>query len=186
MRNELNQMLVLKYPKIFANYNLGGNPTSVYSGLQVSDGWYNIIDMLCANIQQHINITRTQRASDLAFNRALERSTKQNYKPLINFFANGNTPTSFDIKSAAKIFEEIEPQCRIVSTACPQVVAMQVKEKFGLLRFNYQGGDSYIRGLVSFAESMSSCTCEYCGSPGSIVGTNWLKTLCPEHAQMYE
>jgi hypothetical protein len=37
----------------------------------------------------------------------------------------------------------------------PQVVAQQVKEKFGTLRFYYTGGDQYIRGLVTMAEVMS-------------------------------
>lgn len=36
-----------------------------------------------------------------------------------------------------------------------QVVAEQVKEKFGTLRFYYRGGDEFVSGLVSMAEGMS-------------------------------
>jgi len=54
----------------------------------------------------------------------------------------------------------------------PQVTLDQVKEKFGTLRFYYTGGDDYIRGLVSMAESMSGVTCEGCGAQAK---TNWPK-----------
>jgi hypothetical protein len=60
----------------------------------------------------------------------------------------------------------------------PQVVLDQVKEKFGTLRFYYTGGDDYIRGLVSMAESMSAITCETCGNPGEQTGSGWIRTIC--------
>jgi hypothetical protein len=63
----------------------------------------------------------------------------------------------------------------------PQVVLEQVKEKFGTLRFYYRGGDDYIRGLVSMAESMSGITCETCGKPGTRTSGGWIKTACVEH-----
>ena len=63
-----------------------------------------------------------------------------------------------------------------------QVVVSQIKEKFGGLRFYYDGGDDYIRGLVSMAESWAAKSCEQCGAPGKIVGGGWLKALCVEHA----
>ena len=63
----------------------------------------------------------------------------------------------------------------------PQVTLDQVKEKFGTLRFYYTGGDDYIRGLVSMAESMSGITCETCGKPGTRTGGGWVKTACKEH-----
>jgi hypothetical protein len=64
-----------------------------------------------------------------------------------------------------------------------QVTLDQVKEKFGTLRFYYTGGDDYISGLVSMAESISSVTCEECGKPGKQVGGGWITTLCKEHAE---
>ena len=63
----------------------------------------------------------------------------------------------------------------------PQVTLDQVKEKFGTLRFYYTGGDDYIRGLVSMAESMSGVTCETCGNPGTSTRGGWIKTVCKEH-----
>ena len=63
----------------------------------------------------------------------------------------------------------------------PQVTLDQVKEKFGRLRFYYTGGDDYVRGLVSMAESMSGITCEECGKPGTQTSGGWIKTVCVEH-----
>lgn len=61
--------------------------------------------------------------------------------------------------------------------AC-QVVAVQVKEKFGALRFYYNGGDSYVNGVVDMAALMSTATCEECGSPGSLNRSGWISCLC--------
>jgi len=61
-----------------------------------------------------------------------------------------------------------------------QVVATQVKEKFGSLRFYFSGGDKYINGMVSFAESMSMTICEVCGKPGKISDNGWIKVRCDD------
>jgi hypothetical protein len=54
----------------------------------------------------------------------------------------------------------------------------QVKEKFGTLRFYYTGGDDYIRGMVSLAESLTGVTCESCGNVGERRGGGWVHTYC--------
>lgn len=63
-----------------------------------------------------------------------------------------------------------------------QVVAVQVKEKFGTLRFYYDGGDSFIDGLVAMAETMSSKICMTCGKPGKLNTNGWWKSACEEHS----
>jgi hypothetical protein len=73
-------------------------------------------------------------------------------------------------------------EMREVPEEIPQVTVDQVKEKFGTLRFYYTGGDDYIDGLVSMAESMSSVTCETCGNPGKSTGGGWIKTVCEAHS----
>ena len=63
----------------------------------------------------------------------------------------------------------------------PQVVADQVKEKFGTLNFYYQGGNDQIDGMVSLAEIMSANTCEFCGSTENVGRTNgWIYTICKD------
>ena len=59
-----------------------------------------------------------------------------------------------------------------------QVEATQVKEKYGTLRFYYQGGDDFIEGLVWMAEGMSGRICEECGAPGKPDDGGWIRTLC--------
>ena len=63
-----------------------------------------------------------------------------------------------------------------------QVTVSQIKEKFGELRFYYDGGDSYIAGLVDMAEHWAGHTCEECGQPGhNRTDLSWHKTLCDVH-----
>ena len=68
-----------------------------------------------------------------------------------------------------------------VETRCKQVIAVQVKEKFGALRFYYRDGDEAIAGMVELAEYMSARTCEECGLPGKIRDGGWIRTLCDAH-----
>ena len=63
----------------------------------------------------------------------------------------------------------------------PQTVVMQVKEKFGGLRFYYDGGDEAVAGMVRMAEAWADHSCEECGTPGTSGGKGWIKTLCPTH-----
>ncbi len=67
-----------------------------------------------------------------------------------------------------------------------QVTLNQVKEKFGSLRFYYTGGDNYIDGMVTMAESMSGVTCEECGLPGTQTQGGWIKTACAAHREESE
>jgi hypothetical protein len=58
---------------------------------------------------------------------------------------------------------------------------MQIKEKFGGLRFYYDGGDNEISGMVQMAESWASHSCETCGAPGKKREGGWIRTLCDHH-----
>lgn len=65
----------------------------------------------------------------------------------------------------------------------PQVVATQVKEKFGELRFYVQAADDYQRGMIAFATAMSAQLCEECGHPGQRLNRGgWVRTCCEKHA----
>lgn len=59
-----------------------------------------------------------------------------------------------------------------------QTVAVQVKEKWGGLRFYANNTDDYIRGAIDIAETMSYRTCEICSSPGKTRQGGWVRTLC--------
>lgn len=156
MRKELDEQLCAKYPLIFRDRNGDPSKTCMSWGFECGDGWYNIIDALCANIQAHIK----NRLDNI------ERTKKWN--------ANVTDP-NYEWKAFVPRKERPVPE------SIEQVVAIQVKEKFGGLRFYYMGGDDYIRGLEAMAESMSYRTCEVCGAPGSSTSEGWIRTLCEEH-----
>lgn len=106
VRKELGDLLCDKYPKIFAERHMDTSSSCMGWGLDCGDGWFDIIDTLCANLQS---------------------MTDRN--------------------------------------AAPQVVAKQVKEKFGNLCFLYSGGNEVTFGMVMLAQSMSVRVCEMCGGP---------------------
>ncbi len=159
MRKELDELLCEKYPKIFRDRNAPMNQTCMCWGFDCGDGWFNIIDMLCANIQSHITNVEQQREHTIKWNNQV------------------NDP-DYDWSDKASFIKREE---RPVPELIDQVVAIQVKEKFGTLRFYYNGGDDFINGLERMAESMSAVTCEECGSPGTRTTGGWIRTLCETH-----
>jgi len=64
-----------------------------------------------------------------------------------------------------------------------EVIASQVKEKFGSLRYYYSGSQGdFIRGAVAMAELISGMTCDKCGMPGEQTsGGGWVTTKCAKH-----
>jgi hypothetical protein len=59
--------------------------------------------------------------------------------------------------------------------------AVQVKEKFGGLRFYISAGTPVMYADIDDAESASFKTCEVCGRPGEPGGRFWIKTVCDKH-----
>ena len=59
-----------------------------------------------------------------------------------------------------------------------EVYVVQVKEKFGGLRFYMNVGTPYIDGAISLAESLSYITCEECGNSGELRKNGYLRVLC--------
>ena len=181
MKTELQQKLFEKYPKIFGDRTKPMTETCMCWGLEVGDGWYNLIDILCESLTY--TYTTSIEVDE-------EDGKRLGIKPY---------------KSEAKdsYFFEVEP---------PQVIATQVKEKYGTLRFYYreeydekfmslyQTGkypelqrsidrySDYINGIVHFAETASGRTCEDTGQPGELhvsggTRNGWVKTVNKEHAK---
>ena len=84
-------------------------------------------------------------------------------------------------------FELLKELSDKIVTSGIAVRAMQVKEKFGTLRFyvDYPQGSSNddwhkIESLIREAEEKSAVTCEFCGKPGQERSEGWIKTLCDD------
>lgn len=68
----------------------------------------------------------------------------------------------------------------------PQIEAVQVKEKFGTLRFYTNGASEWQDGVIAFAESISAKICDVCGKAGTLNRNGWIACRCPEHKESYE
>lgn len=58
--------------------------------------------------------------------------------------------------------------------------AVQVKEKFGTLRFYLDHYTIAAEEIIKEAERRSAVTCERCGGFGKLRKGSWLRTLCDE------
>ena len=96
------------------------------------------------------------------------------------------------------LIEEILKFCQFHhdNNGYPQLVADQIKEKFGTLRFYYhfeecdsdqaENGKKFNRseemleGAISFAENQSCHICESCGKAGTMTSGGWRAVRCEE------
>lgn len=180
MSPELENKLIAKYPKIFRDTSKSPQESCMSFGLEVGDGWYNLIDTLCE-------------ALTYTFTSSIE-VTEEDGKRL------GIEPWSLRSEpNRLYYYFAIHP---------PQVVADQVKEKFGTLRFYYhleydekntelvktnkypdlveanKRYRDYIDGIVHFAETASARICEASGDVGKLhVRGGWVKVLNEELAK---
>ena len=173
MKQELDKLLCEKYPKMMVNRNRDMKETCMCWGFECGDGWYNILNQLMCQIQHHIDWKEKQRNWAMEYN-AMATQAKAGNFDLFDESMKAHSPESKEIR----LMEIIAGDFREVPDAMHQVTLDQVKEKFGTLRFYYTGGDDYISGLVSMAESMSAVTCESCGHPGEQTRGGWIKTNC--------
>ena len=61
-----------------------------------------------------------------------------------------------------------------------EVVVVQVKEKFGGLRFYLGASTREYQDLVHRCEALCSWLCENCGKLGNTTKGGWIKTLCTD------
>lgn len=63
------------------------------------------------------------------------------------------------------------------------VTILQIKEKFGTLRFYVAGADDTLYAVINAAEEFSATLCEECGKFGKLRQGGWWRTLCDQHAK---
>jgi len=140
MTKEKQQALYDKYPLIFQQKDLSMSQTCMCWGICTGDGWYDIIDEICAGL------------------------------------------------------EKLRYEYGVI------VMAAQVKEKFGTLRFYTEYSpmllkltkDEYdkiyelAQDIVSAGEDKSCITCEQCGQPGTQNKGGWVRTSCASCEEEYK
>jgi hypothetical protein len=156
-----------KYPRYFGEGNR-------YGGFAIGEGWYPVIESLVGQIDHYTKWRRNMRANDL---RKL-RAKSKGLEALIQFMAGKkHSPSEWDVERAEDAMVDpidITPKVHWIHVE-------QIKEKFGGLRFYYQGGDDHISGMVSMAEVWAGRSCETCGNVGVRRSGGWIRTLCDTH-----
>ena len=61
MKQELDELLCKKYPKMLVNRDKPVQETAMCWGFDCGDGWFNILDQLMGNIQHHIDWKQQQK-----------------------------------------------------------------------------------------------------------------------------
>jgi len=92
MKEELDKQLVEKYPHMFQNRYKGMRETCMCWGFECGDGWYDILNCLCANIHHHVKWKREMRARDHLLNRAIKRGREA----LTKFVCKDRIPSTWD------------------------------------------------------------------------------------------
>lgn len=161
-----------KYPRYF------GEETR-YGGFAIGEGWYPIIEALVDQIDHYTKWKRNQRAYELK----RQRAKKKGIDGVLKFMVKSDrTPTDWDIENA----QDIMSSEQTIPPKVDWIRVEQIKEKFGGLRFYFQGGDSHIDGMVTMAEVWAGRTCEKCGNVGERRGGGWIRTLCDQHEAEYQ
>ena len=163
MRKELDEALCARYPLIFKERNQDMTTTAMCWGFSCGDGWYNIIDVLCGKLYSEYLHTKSR------YEFIKDKVGQKMYG------GSGDIITQGEIDLRKQLMDE---EARKVP------VAVQVKEKFGGLRFYVHAATDKHYDYISFAESMSYRTCEECGAPGKRYTDGWHRTLCEVHAEM--
>lgn len=171
MSPENDKYLCEKYPKIFADRRASMTTTAMCWGFCCGDGWLSLIDTLCGTIQAHIDHSNEERQRRTLLSQIYHEAREGRWEKFEHYYKDFSPDFIESMKN--RIHDDLP-----IPSEIPQVVATQVKEKFGQLCFYYYGGDDFVYGAVSIAESLSYKICELCGSPGVPNSAGWIRVLC--------
>ena len=162
-----------KYPRYFGE-------GKKYGGFAIGPGWFHIVESLVSQIDHYTKWRRNMRSYDLR----LARAKAKGRDALLKHITKGKlTPSFYDEDRADEIMENDQ---RPITEKVNWIRVEQIKEKFGGLRFYYQGGDDRIEGMVNMAEIWANHTCETCGNKGKRRDGGWIRTLCDTHEAEYQ
>jgi hypothetical protein len=162
MREELDKQLVEKYPLLYRDRHAPMTETAMCWGFCCGEGWYNIIDTLSALLCSEYN------------------QAKERYESIKEYY---DTDKKWPWVGGKEITPEEVEEKRLKMVEAEEKVptVVQVKEKFGTLRFYIRAGTDEHYNYIRFAENLSAVTCEDCGAPGKMRGRGWYYTACDKH-----
>ena len=86
MNENLDKKLCERYPKIFRDRHGDMKETLMCWGFECGDGWYNIINQLCSNIQHHIDWRQQQHDRDVKYNEMVQAGLAGNLELLEEYY----------------------------------------------------------------------------------------------------
>ena len=150
-----------------------------YGGFAIGAGWFPIIESLIRQIDSYTKWKRNGRAYELRIMRAKAKGRDA----VLKFVCKGRQQRTWDEERV----DDIMVDDNIVQTEKVEWIRVaQIKEKFGGLRFYYDGGDDRIEGMVTMAEIWAGHTCETCGNKGKRRDGGWIRTLCDHHEELHQ
>ena len=165
----LSNYLNMQFPEL---YKKERNGQSHGTGFSCDNGWFNILLSLSYSIS---NILEDRKKTNIMLQNVKEDILNNNEKDYPYWLKdyilkNGNK----DLLNHPKFNEPEETD---------KIVVVQVKEKFGVLCYYVDRSDKVINEVIENASSLSSMTCETCGSPGRTRRGSWIRVLCDDHAK---
>ena len=101
---------------------------------------------------------------------------KERYPWLEDIECGNETPMGWKIAFMNKLYDEID--AAIKEEKIEDFKVLQIKEKFGSLRFYYSPYNRRIDDIVKKYEEISAKTCCGCGDSATVVLTGWISSWC--------
>lgn len=167
MDKKLDEQLCRDFPEIFRDRHGNMAETCMCWGFEVGNGWEPMIRLLCGRLMRPVHRLRDR----IAEHRRVVAETPESEW----------TDWMRENFTQARL-TELEQQLAQAQAEIP--VAVQVKEKFGGLRFYVHGGNDAVHQEIEWAEGLSYHVCEVCGTMQdvSVWNLGWVRTLCRAHA----
>ena len=192
MTRELQEKLYADFPELFQEKDLPITETCMCWGLECGDGWEPIIRQMCGQLKCARTYSMRLK-SPLFYSYRMHIWLENNTEKLRRWVERKLALQPYILR--------IPNPFKYVSFLGWGVRFTQIKEKFGTLRVYYtiypktteeemlmldqkqlyaayERYSGYVEGVTSFAEYLSSKTCEHDGSPGRLTGRRWLATRC--------
>lgn len=211
MTPEHDQQLCKRFPVLYQDRHSPMSQTCMCWGFDCGDGWFDILYQLSLAIEEELGYSWLQsrlflfkksasrRWNDLIYRlspvrqrkyRLEGKGTKESpYSQVLDH----EDPPRWDERIVQFLFGKTEKignfkterlgLKRLRWDPFTGFSVLQVKEKFGTLRFYTNGSTKTIDRCIRLAENLSAITCEECGAPGNIGASGyWYSTRCAKCA----
>lgn len=166
MRLELENKLCKDFPLLYRGRKKSLQESLMGFGFECEDGWYELLYDLSSKLEPLIKKIRPTICASCYHK-------KKEHKPVCSYIYTYEPTIELRIEDG----KDERCGCTEFTPYYPEVV--QVKSKFGGLRYYMHGATDTMNKLIDKAEKKSYNTCELCGSPGqehSVRGWYW--TIC--------